>query len=59
MKKLIPFVFLLFIIESFAQSTLEQFLSHPIESGFASSPEGKTIAWVVNDHGKRNLETHI
>ncbi len=38
-----------------AQYSLEQFLSHPIESGFASSPDGKTIAWVVNDHGKRNI----
>ncbi len=39
----------------FSQYSLEQFLSHPIESGFASSPDGKTIAWVVNDHGKRNI----
>jgi dipeptidyl aminopeptidase/acylaminoacyl peptidase len=38
-----------------AQYSLEQFLSHPIESGFSSSPDGKTIAWVVNDRGRRNI----
>ncbi len=37
------------------QTTLEQFLSHPIESGLASSSDGKSIAWVINDHGKRNI----
>lgn len=30
-------------------------MSHPIESNFAASPDGKHIAWVVNDHGKRNI----
>ncbi len=34
---------------------LEDFLSHPIESEFASSMDGKNIAWVINDHGKRNI----
>jgi dipeptidyl aminopeptidase/acylaminoacyl peptidase len=38
-----------------AQPPLEQFLSHPIESGFASSPDGKSVAWIVFDHGKRNI----
>lgn len=38
-----------------AQGTLEHFLSHPIESGFTASPDGKTLAWVINDHGKRNI----
>lgn len=40
---------------AFSQTTLDLFLSHPIESGFASSLDGKTIAWVINDHGKRNI----
>lgn len=40
---------------AFSQTTLDLFLSHPIESGFASSPDGKTIAWVINDHGRRNI----
>ena len=34
---------------------LEDFLSHPVESEFASSMDGKNIAWVINDHGKRNI----
>src|SRR5690242_267992 len=43
-------------LQTFAQSPeLEKFISHPMESGFASSGDGKTIAWVVNDHGKRNI----
>ena len=47
----------LLLISSFcrAQTDLEQFLSHPIESGFAASADGKNIAWVINDHGKRNI----
>ena len=43
---------------SMAQN-LEQFLSHPIESSFASSADGKNIAWVINDHGKRNVMIKI
>lgn len=53
-----PFVFLLLLLSSsfcLAQTDLEQFLSHPIESEFASSPDGKNIAWVIHDHGKRNI----
>jgi len=44
----------LFSITASAQ-TLEQFMSHPIESNFAASTDGKNIAWVLNDHGKRNI----
>lgn len=40
----------------FAQSPeLEKFISHPIEANFASSADGRHIAWVINDHGKRNI----
>lgn len=40
----------------FAQSPeLEKFISHPIEANFASSVDGRHIAWVINDHGKRNI----
>ncbi|MEQ9415227.1 MAG: hypothetical protein RIF39_15435, partial [Cyclobacteriaceae bacterium] len=34
--------------------TLEQFLSHPVSSGLAHSTNGQ-LAWVVNDHGQRNI----
>ena len=55
MKKLTAFVFLICCIESYSQYNLENFLGHPIESSFAASPDGKNIAWVINDHGKRNI----
>jgi len=38
-----------------AQTNLEQFLNHPAESNFVSSTDGKNIAWVINDAGKRNI----
>ena len=41
--------------QAFSQGDLEQFLSHPVESGFTCSLDGKNIAWVINDHGKRNI----
>lgn len=48
-------LFLCASISAYPQALLEKFISHPIETGFASSSDGKTIAWVVNDHGKRNI----
>ncbi len=30
-------------------------MSHPIESNLVASQDGKNIAWVINDHGKRNI----
>ena len=54
--KAFALLFLLIISSPcFSQTDLEQFLSHPIESGFAASADGKNIAWVINDHGKRNI----
>ena len=56
MKHLITLLLLMLVVCAHAQQTdLEQFLSHPIESGFTSSSDGKNIAWVINDHGKRNI----
>lgn len=56
MRKVVLFLLTLFSLPAFAQSPeLEKFLSHPIESGFASSADGRNIAWVINDHGKRNI----
>lgn len=54
MKKLFYLVLLL-STQAFCQTALEQFMSHPTESSFASSADGKNIAWVINDHGKRNI----
>lgn len=56
MKHLFTLLLLMLVVCAHAQQTdLEQFLSHPIESGFTSSSDGKSIAWVINDHGKRNI----
>ena len=55
MKKLIILLFIFLTGITYSQTALEQMLSHPIESGFASSLDGKNIAWVINDHGKRNV----
>jgi dipeptidyl aminopeptidase/acylaminoacyl peptidase len=54
MKNLVTFLILLQTVTSYSQ-TLEQFMSHPIESNLAVSQDGKNIAWVINDHGKRNI----
>ncbi len=45
---------LLAATSTFAQP-LEQFLSHPIEYNLATSADGKILAWVINDKGKRNI----
>jgi dipeptidyl aminopeptidase/acylaminoacyl peptidase len=54
MKNVFAFLLLLIAVTSYSQ-TLEQFMSHPIESNLAVSQDGKNIAWVINDHGKRNI----
>lgn len=59
MRKYLALVILTFAGELCIAQNLEQFLSHPIESGFASSTDGKNIAWVINDHGKRNVMIKI
>ncbi|MEP2669292.1 MAG: prolyl oligopeptidase family serine peptidase [Cyclobacteriaceae bacterium] len=49
------FIALSSIAFSFANAqTLEQFLSHPVSSGLAYSSNNQ-LAWVVNDHGQRNI----
>ncbi len=57
MKKseLLLFLFLFLVKASLAQTNLEQFLAHPTESNFAASADGKNIAWIINDGGKRNV----
>ncbi|MFM8834716.1 MAG: hypothetical protein ACKOEV_13970, partial [Cytophagales bacterium] len=53
------YLFILINAQVVGQSALEQFISHPIESNFAASVDGKNIAWVINDHGKRNIMIKI
>src|SRR5579859_4435661 len=54
---LLLLLFIFSLHSSIAQANLEQFLGHPTESGFVSSTDGKNIAWVINDAGKRNVMT--
>src|SRR4249920_767280 len=55
MKNCLPLLFVFLVKLSMAQTNLEQFLAHPTESNFASSTDGKNIAWTINDAGKRNV----
>ncbi|MGC4023674.1 MAG: DPP IV N-terminal domain-containing protein, partial [Cyclobacteriaceae bacterium] len=57
MKRLWLLFFLLSNV-TFAQ-TLEQFLNSPFESNLTVSADGKTMAWVVNDRGIRNIVTRV
>jgi dipeptidyl aminopeptidase/acylaminoacyl peptidase len=57
--RVLLYLFLCFAVKfTFAQE-LEQFISYPIESNFATSANGKNIAWVINDHGKRNVMVRL
>ena len=50
-------IFFLFIISvniSYGQ-TIENYLSAPFPTGLTASINGKTIAWVFNDRGSRNI----
>lgn len=38
-----------------AQPTVESFMSAPMASSVAGSPDGKQLAWVLNDRGTRNI----
>ncbi|MBI1769303.1 MAG: S9 family peptidase [Bacteroidetes bacterium] len=53
------FLFLCLVARFTSAQNLDQFLSYPIESNFVSSADGKNIAWVINDHGKRNVVIKI
>ena len=54
MKRLALLALLLIYTQANAQ-TLDSFLSAPFASGLSFSKEGKQIAWILNDRGKRNI----
>lgn len=37
------------------QTTVESFISAPMAAGLVASPDGKQLAWIVNDRGRRNI----
>lgn len=59
MQKSITLVLILISSFSYSQTLLEQFLTHPTESGFIASKDGKNLAWVLNDRGKRNIVVKV
>lgn len=54
MKKLV-FLFFYIISQTVLAQGLERFFSHPFESEMTASADGKNVAWVINDQGKRNV----
>jgi hypothetical protein len=53
MKK---YFFVLLIVTHFCSAqTIEKYLAPPFPSGLTASSDGKTIAWVFNDKGSRNV----
>src|SRR4030095_706623 len=53
MKK---YFFLLLIVTHFCSAqTIENYLAPPFPTDLTASPDGKTIAWVFNDKGSRNV----
>lgn len=55
MKYILSFLCVVVLIQTRAQSPVEKFMSAPTASGLAVSPDGKQLAWFLNDRGRRNL----
>ena len=53
MKKI--FLLSVFISQLSAAQTIESYLSPPCPTDLTASPDGKTLAWVFNDKGSRNI----
>ena len=49
------FLFFFFIANICAAQTIEDFLSAPFPASLTASADGKSIAWVFNDKGSRNI----
>src|SRR5689334_4267229 len=49
------FCFLLLAANLCSAQTIENYLAAPFPSELTASPDGKTIAWVFNDKGSRNI----
>ena len=53
MKKI--FLLSVFITHIATAQNIESYLSPPCPTDLTASPDGKTIAWVFNDKGSRNI----
>lgn len=54
MKKL-AFLFVVLTLSATAQVTIDNLLNVPFPASLTSSPDGRRIAWVFNDQGRRNI----
>lgn len=55
MRKLICILLLSMVVSASAQLSIGNLLSAPFPTDLKSSDDGKTIAWVFNDKGERNI----
>lgn len=55
MKKLLLGLLWLLTNGLLAQPSIEHLLGQPFPSNLTASPDGKNVAWVLNDHGSRNV----
>lgn len=55
MKKLLLGLLWLLTNGLLAQPSIEHLLGQPFPTNLTASPDGKNVAWVLNDHGSRNV----
>ena len=55
MKKLLPLVLAVASAAPAASFTLEQVLGAPFPSDLVAAPGGGKVAWLLNEHGARNI----
>lgn len=55
MKPIVTLALTFLFLQGLAQPTIDQFMSAPSASGLAVSADGKQLAWILNERGKRNI----
>jgi len=55
MRRLLIGLSFLLALRATGQSTIDTFMAAPSASGLAVSADGKQMAWILNDKGKRNI----
>lgn len=55
MKKLLLGLLWLLTNGLLAQPSIDHLLGQPFPSNLTASPDGKNVAWILNDHGSRNV----
>lgn len=55
MKNLLLFLLAINVCHSMIGQSISDYLSAPFPSELTASPDGKTISWIFNDQGERNI----